>query len=315
VNAPAPVEIAVLGRQRDRVLDALAADFTLHRAGSPEDAVARLGPAADRVRGVVSNPMVGLPAAVMDALPKLEIAAMIGVGLERIDLDHARERGIVVTTTPVLYDDVADLAMLLAMTASRRAVAGDRWVRDGRWPSGPLVPARRFSRKRAGILGMGRIGRALAPRLAAFGMTIGYYDPRPAPDVGYRLFGSAVELARESDFLFLCAAGAAGERNLVTAETLAALGADGVFVNVARGWLVDEDALVEAVVTGTIGGAGLDVFDNEPDVPAALREADNVVLTPHIGSNTVETQRDMDDCLVENVRSWFAGNGAVTPVP
>jgi hydroxypyruvate reductase len=309
------VELAVLGGIRPAVLEALGAEFTLHQVGAGDDVAAVLGPAAERVRGVLSSPMVGLSAAVMDALPKLEIAALFGVGLERTDLTRARERGVVVTTTPVLYEDVADLAVVLAMDVSRRVAAGDRWVRAGEWPSGQFTAGRRFSGKRAGILGMGRIGRMLAKRLAGFDLEIGYYDPVPAPDVDHTRYASGAELARASDFLFLCAAGGPGQRHIVDAEILDALGPDGVFVNVARGWLVDEDALVEAVVTGGIGGAGLDVFDNEPQVPAALREADNVVVLPHIGSNTLETRRDMDNCMIDNIRSWFTAGNAITPVP
>jgi hypothetical protein len=146
-------------------------------------------------------------------------------------------------------------------------------------------------------------------------MQIAYYDPRPASDVDYPLHPTGVELARESDFLFLCAAGGPGQRHLVDAEMLAALGPEGVFVNISRGWLVDEEALVDAVVRGTIGGAGLDVFDDEPNVPAALREADNVVLLPHIASNTIETRHDMDQCVIDNIRSWFTTGKAITPVP
>jgi hydroxypyruvate reductase len=312
VNAQERVELAVIGLQRPYVLEALAADFTLHEIGATEDVAAALGPAAERVRGIVTSPMVGVSAAVMDALPKLEIAALFGVGLERTDLVHAGERGVVVTTTPVLYEDVADLAVVLAMDVARRVSAGDRWVRAGSWTSAPAA-GRRFSGKKAGILGMGRIGRMLAKRLVAFDMQVAYYDPKPAPDVDHKQYPSGVELARESDFLFLCAAGGPGQEHIVDAEILAALGPDGVFVNIARGWLVDEAALVDAVVSGRIGGAGLDVFENEPHVPAALREADNVVVLPHIGSNTMETRHDMDECMIENIRSWFSGNGATTP--
>jgi hydroxypyruvate reductase len=306
-------ELLVLGPQRSRVLDALAASFTLHQHGGIKEALASLGPEADRIRGVVSKPMVGLSAELIDALPKLEIVSIGGVGLELVDLELARERGIVVTTTPVVYPDVADLAVLLGLTATRRAVEGDREIRAGRW-TGPMEVGRRFSLKRAGILGMGRIGRMLAPRLAAFGMKVGYYDPLPMPDLDYPSFPSEIELARESDFLFLCASGARGERDIVTAEILKALGPEGVFVNVARGWLVDEAALVDAVTTGTIRAAGLDVFDDEPNVPAALTEADNVVLTPHIASNTAESLQATDDCVIDNIRSWFTKNEAVTPV-
>jgi len=308
------VELAVIGWRREYVLDNLGGDFTLHRVESAGDLAGTLGPAAERVRGVLTAPMVGLSAEMMDALPKLEIAALYGVGLERADLGYARERGIVVTTTPVLYEDVADLAVLLAMDVSRRVAEGDRWVRAGSWPSGHFAPGRRISGKRAGILGMGRIGRMLGVRLAGFGMEIGYYDPKPAPDVSYRQFASGVELAGESDFLFLCAAGGAGQGYVVDAEMLDALGPDGVFINVARGWLVDEDALVDAITSGRIGGAGLDVFDNEPQVPAALLTADNVVLVPHVGSNTLETRHDMDQCMIDNIRSWFTSRQAITPV-
>ena len=310
------VELAVIGRQRPAVLEALGATFTLHEVESIDDIAGSLGPAAERVRGALSSPMIGLSAAMMDALPKLEIVALFGVGLERTDLVRAREQGVVVTTTPVLYEDVADTAVVLAMDVARRIAAGDRWVRAGHWAAGePPVSGRRFSGKRAGILGMGRIGRMLAARLAAFGMQISYYDPRPAPDVDYTLCSTGVELARDSDFLFLCAAGGQGERHVVGAEMLGALGPEGIFVNVSRGWLVDEKALADAVVSGTIGGAGLDVFDDEPSVPEALLGADNVVLTPHIASNTFETRRDMDQCMIDNIRSWFTTGQAVTPVP
>ncbi len=309
------VELAVIGRQRPAVIEALSAEFTLHEVTSLDDVAGSLGTAAERVRGALSNPMIGLSAATMDALPKLEITTLFGVGLERTDLVAARERGVVVTTTPVLYEDVADTAVVLAMDVSRKITSGDRWVRAGQWAAGgQAASGKRFSGKRAGILGMGRIGRMLAKRLEAFDMQIAYYDPRPAPDVEYRLHRTGVELARESDFLFLCAAGGPGVGHVVDAEILAALGPEGVFVNVARGWLVDEPALVDAVVTGTIAGAGLDVFDDEPNVPQALIDAENVVLLPHIASNTFETRDDMDQCVIENIRSWFTKGRAITPV-
>jgi hydroxypyruvate reductase len=199
------VELAVIGNQRPAVLEALGVEFTLHEVESFDDVAGSLGAAAERIRGALSSPMIGLSAPMMDALPKLEIVALFGVGLERTDLTHARERGIVVTTTPVLYEDVADTAVVLAMDVSRRIAAGDRWVRAGHWGAGgPAASGRRFSGKRAGILGMGRIGRLLAQRLAAFDMTIGYYDPRPAPDLDHRLYSSGVELARESVRVSTC---------------------------------------------------------------------------------------------------------------
>ena len=308
------VEIAVIGAQRPFVQEALEQEFTVHNMSDQADQVAALRPVAERVRGVVSHAMVGLPTAVIDALPNLEICAINGVGLERTDLVRARERGIVVTTTPVLYDDVADLGMILAMCACRRIVESDRFVRSGRWLKGRMELGRKFSGKRAGIMGLGRIGNALAPRLVAFGLTIGYYDPLPKPGVPYQAYDSALALAQSSDILFLAAAGGQGSAFLITAEILDALGPKGVFVNIARGWLVDEPTLVRALKEGRLGAAGLDVFEDEPRVPEELLALDNVVLTPHIASSTHETMTAMGECVLDNVRSWFAGRGAVTPV-
>jgi hydroxypyruvate reductase len=308
------VEIAVIGPQRPFVLAALEQEFAVHKAIDAPDKVAALRPVAGQIRGVVTNAMAGLPAEVIRALPRLEICAIMGVGLETTDLALARERGIVVTTTPVLYDDVADLAVILAMTACRRIVAADRFVRAGRWLEGRIAPAHKFSGRRAGILGLGRIGTALAPRLAAFGMAIGYYDPMPKAGVPYQAYQTPLALAQNSDILFLAAAGGQGRSRIVTAEILNALGPQGIFVNVARGWLVDQPALVSALKEGRLGAAGLDVFEHEPEVPAELLDLDNVVLTPHIASNTEETMRAMGECVLDNVRSWFAGKGALTPV-
>jgi hydroxypyruvate reductase len=308
------VEIAVIGPQRPFVLEALEREFTVHKAFDAPDKAAALQPVAERVRGVVTNAMAGLPATIIEVLPKLELCAIMGVGLERTDLVLARQRGIVVTTTPVLYDDVSDLAVILGMAACRRIAAADRFVRSGQWLQGRMPPAQKFSGKRVGILGLGRIGTALCARLQGFGMTIGYYDPLPKAGVPYRTYDSALALARNSDILFLCAAGGQAGGHIVTAEVLDALGPKGVFVNVARGWLVDEKALVEALTTGRLGAAGLDVFEDEPHVPEALLGLDNVVLTPHIASNTEETMQAMGACVLDNVRSWFAGKGALTPV-
>jgi hydroxypyruvate reductase len=308
------VEIAVIGMQRPFVLEALEKEYQVHNVLAAPDKIAALRPAAGRIRGVATNAMTGLSAEIIAALPKLEVCAIMGVGLETTDLALARERGIVVTTTPVLYDDVADLGVVLAMCACRRIVAADRFVRSGRWLQGRMDPARKFSGKRAGILGLGRIGRALAPRLQAFGMTIGYYDPLPKADLPYQAYPTPLELAQNSDILFLAAAGGPGIRHIVDAQILDALGPDGIFVNIARGWLVDEAALVTALKEGRLGAAGLDVFEAEPKVPEELLSLDNVVLTPHIASNTDETMRAMGECVLENLRSWFAGNGPVHPV-
>jgi hydroxypyruvate reductase len=308
------IEIAVIGPQRPFVLEALEREFTVHNVSEHADKIAALGAAAARVRATVSNAMAGLSASMMQALPSLELCAIMGVGLETTDLGAARERGVVVTTTPVLYDDVADLGVILALCACRRIAEADRFVRSGRWLQGRMAPAHKFSGKRAGILGLGRIGNALAPRLAAFGLRIGYYDPLPKPGVPYQAYDSPVALAQSSDILFLAAAGGHGGGHIVTAEVLDALGPQGIFVNVARGWLVDEAAMVQALKDGRLGAAGLDVFEHEPRVPEELLGLDNVVLTPHIASNTEETMAAMGECVLDNIRSWFAGKGAITPV-
>jgi lactate dehydrogenase-like 2-hydroxyacid dehydrogenase len=308
------VEIAVIGPQRPFVLETLEREFLVHKVFDAPDKAAALQPVAERIRGVVTNAMAGLPSTTIEALPKLEICAIMGVGLEKTDLTLAKARGIVVTTTPVLYDDVSDLAVILGMSACRRIAAADRFVRSGQWLQGRMPPAQKFSGKRAGILGLGRIGTALCARLQGFGMTIGYYDPLPKAGVPYQAYDSATALAQNSDILFLCAAGGQMGGHIVSAEVLDALGPKGVFVNVARGWLVDEKALVEALATRRLGAAGLDVFENEPQVPDALLALDNVVLTPHIASNTEETMQAMGECVLDNVRSWFAGKGALTPV-
>jgi lactate dehydrogenase-like 2-hydroxyacid dehydrogenase len=307
-------EIAVIGAQRPEVQAALEAEFTVHNVHDADDRAAALGPVAERIRGVVTNAMAGVPTEVIDVLPNLEIASIMGVGLEKTDVSRAKEKGVTVTTTPVLYEDVSDLGIILAMTACRRIVQADGFVRSGQWLKGRYAPATRFSGKRAGILGYGRIGVALAKRLDAFSLTIGYYDPLPKDDVPHQCYPSAKALAENVDILFLAAAGGQGSGHIVTAEILDALGPKGVFINIARGWLVDEPALVDALRNGRIGAAGLDVFENEPSVPETLFEMDNVVLTPHIASNTEETVKAMGDCVLDNVRSWFAGKGAVTPI-
>jgi hydroxypyruvate reductase len=309
-----PVEIAAVGAQRPFVLEALEREFVVHKVFDVPDIAAALGPAAERVRGAVSNGMAGLTTAAIQALPNLEICAINGVGLETTDLKLAKERGIVVATAPVLYDDVSDLAVVLAMTACRRIVEADKFLRAGRWLEGRMPPAKKFSRKRAGIVGLGRIGMALSQRLQGFGMTIGYYDPLPKAGVPFQAYDSTVALAENSDILFLSAAGGQTPGHIITAEVLEALGPHGVFVNVARGWLVDEPALLRALQEGRIGAAGLDVFEREPHVPAGFLELDNVVLTPHVASSTEETIQAMGECVLDNIRSWFAGNGAVTPV-
>lgn len=314
--ARSDIEIAIIGPQRPKLLEALEAHFTCHHVHAEADPLAYLARHGGRIRGAVGSGMAGLGRAQMELMPKLEICALNGVGLETSDLEGARARGIVITITPVLYDDVADLALALALAACRRIAHGDRFVRRGDWLKGRLVLGRKLTGMKAGLIGLGRIGSEVAARLQGFKCDIAYVDPMPR-DVPYRRAVEAVSLARESDILFLCAAGAAKgtAAPIVSREILEALGPRGIFVNIARGWLVDEPAMVELLASGGLGAAGLDVFDDEPRVPAALLGLDNVVLTPHIASATEETMAAMGETVLANLVSWFEGKGALTAVP
>ena len=307
-------QIAVLADQPREVLDRLARDFDVvdvHAA--PADRLRDLGAG---IRGVVTTGWAGVPGALIRLMPDLEICAISGVGLETTDLNLCRERGIVVTTAPVMFDDVADLAIALALAACRRLVAGDKLVRSGRWGKQPFTPGRKLTGMRTGIIGLGRIGQEVAQRLAGFRTTIAYADP-VARDVPYRRYPDIETLARNSDVLFLCAAGApkgSGQPFIADRKTFEALGPRGIFINVARGWLADEVALCELLADGRLGAAGLDVFHDEPNVPEALWSLDNLVVSPHIASHTEETNRGMGDSVVDNLVAWFSGQAPLTPV-
>ena len=308
------VELALIGEQQPHVLEGLRRRFKIHSIFSEPDPFAALARVGGGIRGAVGNGMAGLTRRHLELMPKIEICAIHGVGLETTDLPAVRKQGVVLTTTPVLFDDVADLAIALALGCCRQIPRADRFVRDGLWGPKRLQLGRRLTGMRAGVVGMGRIGIEVAHRLEGFKTTIGYVDPAPR-DVPYRRYPDALTLARNSDILFLCAAGGPkGSPPIIGRDILEALGPRGMFVNVARGWLVDEEALIEALAARRLGAAGLDVFLDEPGAPASLRELENVVLTPHIASATEETMSAMDACVVDNLVSWFSGRGALTPV-
>ncbi|PIF13425.1 2-hydroxyacid dehydrogenase [Janthinobacterium sp. 13] len=269
------------------------------------------------IRGVVTTGALGLNAADMALLPKLEIVAVNGVGLDGVALDVARERGIAVTTTPnVLTDDVADVALALLLASARHIVALDRFVRDGGWERREaIVPASSLRGKTAGIFGYGQIGQAIALRLAAFGVKVRYFQPRAIAGTAVPRAESLLALAQESDYLIVCAPGTPATRQIVERSVLDALGPQGTLINIARGALIDEDALIAALQDGRLGAAGLDVFADEPRVPAALRALPNVVLTPHVGSLTVETRHAMGQLVLDNLQAHFAGLPLLTPVP
>lgn len=281
----------------------------------PDD-VSALDPAdAARVRAVVTSGRFGVPSELMAALPNLEVVTNFGVGYDTTDVAQAVARGIQVTNTPdVLTDCVADTALGLMLDVFRRFGASERFLRDGRWESVGFPLTRRFSRSTVGILGLGRIGQAIARRAAAFDATILYTTRRPVDDVPWEHVAAALELARRSDVLVVAVPGGAATVNLVDAEVIRALGPDGFLVNIARGSVVDEDALIAALEAGEIAGAGLDVFAHEPHVPQRLIR-DDVTLLPHVGSGTRETRQDMRDLTLANLRAHLASEPLPTPVP
>jgi len=270
---------------------------------------------AARARALITSGLDGAPAALIDRMPRLEIIAVNSVGYDLVAMDRALARRIPVTHTPdVLTDDVADLAIGLMIMTSRRLAAADRFVRAGRWAAAKFPVAGKVSGKKLGILGLGRIGRAIAGRAEGFGMEILYTD-RAELESPYRFLPDLVSLARESDFLMVATSAGPDARHMVNAGVLEALGPDGILINIARGSVVDETALVAALESGRIAGAGLDVFEHEPNVPAALIARDDVVLLPHIASSTRETRGRMGQLVIENLEAWFAGKPLVTPTP
>jgi lactate dehydrogenase-like 2-hydroxyacid dehydrogenase len=268
---------------------------------------------AASVRAVATGGHVGCPSPLMEALPALAIVAINGVGFDKVDLDLARARGVRVTTTPgTLTDDVADLAVGLVIALLRNLPAAAEFVRRGDWPKGEVPLARKVTGRRFGIIGLGHIGQAIAARLAAFG-PIAYHGPHKK-DVPYDYAADPRALADASDVLIVACAATPATRHLVDADVIAALGADGFLVNVSRGSVVDETALTDALGKGRLAGAALDVFENEPHVPDALRTSDRTLLTPHIASATAETRKAMADMVLANLDAVLAGQDPVSAV-
>jgi hydroxypyruvate reductase len=293
----------------------LKSTYTLHCLWEAEDRDRMLDEIGPRIRGLATGYVVGAPASLIDRLPNLEIIANYGVGYEKVDVAHARSRNIRVTNTPdVLTEDVADLAIALWLATSRRIAAADRFVRRGKWREGAFPLASSAQWRRVGILGMGRIGRAITRRAEAFGAEIRYSQPRSHAGIAYPYEPDLVVLAGWSDILFVATPGGDATRGLVDRHVLDALGPKGTLINIARGSVVDEPALVAALAEGRLGAAGLDVFVDEPNVPQALLGMENVVLLPHVGSATVETRRAMGQLVLDNLEAHFAGRPLLTPV-
>jgi hydroxypyruvate reductase len=293
----------------------LEADYRCHDYASADDRDALLDRVGPRIRGLVQGGGTVTPPALLDRLPALEIISVFGVGYDGVPIDYCRERGIRVTHTPdVLTDDVADVAVALILMTGRGFARANRFVRDREWTRRSPELTTKLAGKAVGILGLGRIGKAIARRVEAMGMRVAYTGRKPQ-DVAYRYVTDLVELASQVDFLVVACPGGPGTRHLVDARVLEALGAKGTLVNIARGSIVDEAALVRALADGTVRSAGLDVFENEPHIPDALLAMDNVVLLPHVGSATRETRQAMADLCKQNLDRWFTEHAGLTLVP
>jgi hydroxypyruvate reductase len=310
-----PTDIIVTAPLPPFLYDPLKAAYRCHDYVAATDKPGLLASAAAKVRGLVQGGGTVTPTSLLDALPALEIISVFGVGYDGVPVDYCRQRGLKVTNTPdVLTDDVADVAVALVMMAGRGFVRLNRFVHAGEWQKrGPELTTK-LGGKTVGILGLGRIGKAIAKRLSAMEMKIAYTGRKPQ-DVPYRFIPSLEALAAESEFLVVACPGGAATKDIVNAKVLAALGKKGTIVNIARGSIIDETALVAALQAGSIKGAGLDVFADEPSIPPPLYAMDNVVLLPHVGSATRETRQAMGDLCKANLDAWFAGKPLPTLIP
>ena len=307
--------LLVIGPFPDADLQPLERDFNAHKYWLAEDRDAFVAERADMIRGIATRGDRGAWRSLIEALPNLEIIANYGVGFDAIDIDCARERGVRVTNTPdVLTEDVADFGLALLLAVARQIPQGDSYVRSGKWCDGPMPLGTRLFGKRLGIVGLGRIGAAVARRAVAFDMSIAYYDIRLRDDLPYRYVEDLAALARESDFLIVTVAGGAGSVKIVDAAILSALGPSGFLVNISRGSTIDQAALLDALENRAIAGAGLDVFAVEPVNDPRLNALDNVVLQPHRASATVETRQAMGQLMRDNLAAHFAGRPLLTPV-
>ncbi len=293
----------------------MAERHDFHRYDLLDDEQAFLDEMGAQIRAVVTSARFGVPADLLAQLPNLEVITSFGVGHDVFDLKALRDRGIRVSTTPdILTDDVADTAIMLMHATMRRLNAGDNWVRSGMWAAnGPMALTRTVRGKKLGIVGLGRIGQAIASRAVPSGLEVGYFG-RSKKDVDYRFFDQLGALAEWSDILVLACPGGAATNGIVDQLVLDALGKDGVIINIARGSVIDEPALIRTLQRRSIAGAGLDVFEGEPNIDPAFSKLDNVVLYPHLASGTVETRDAMAQLVVDNLNAWDERGELITPI-
>ena len=307
----------LIGDVTERMMLKLEAGFTIHKLSEIADVSAYLSENGAAIEAVATDGHLGVPEEIMNALPALKVISSYGVGYDAIDTQAAVDRGIIVAHTPeVLNNDVADMAILLMLAVSRCLVRDDAWVRSGNWSKKGAAPlARSIENKKVGIVGLGRIGETIATKLQAFSCEIYYHNRNKKEESEYTYFASLPDMAEAVDYLVIITPGGVSTLNLVNRDVLEALGPEGTLINVGRGSVVDEEALVSALQEGRLGWAGLDVFADEPNAPQALFDMDNVVLTPHIASATVETRQAMGDLTVENLIRFFSEGKVTTPVP
>jgi lactate dehydrogenase-like 2-hydroxyacid dehydrogenase len=307
--------ILLLGGANDRIVGRLTSGFDVTRATSQDE----FSKVLEKGAGIEGIGMLGhwvIDAGVMDRLPDLKIVSNFGVGYDTIDAAEAARRGILVSHTPeVLNEEVADTALMLWLAVSRELIPSDRWARSGDWERKGNYPLTHTIRgRKVGIVGMGRIGQAIAEHAVHFGATV-LYHTRSEKDVPYAYFPDLVAMAREAEVLIAITPGGPSTKHLINAAVIDALGPKGILINVARGSVVDEAALTEALLAGRLGGAGLDVFEAEPKITDGLKGLDNVVLLPHVGSGSVETRQAMGDLMCENLDLWRDTGRVRTPVP
>jgi lactate dehydrogenase-like 2-hydroxyacid dehydrogenase len=299
------------------IVEGIDKAFTLHRLWEQPDPEAFLAAHAGEIRAIAGASKKKMEGDWLSRFPKLEFVSNFGVGYDGVDAAWCGGNGVIVSNTPdVLTDEVADLAVGLLLATIRQLPQADAYLRRGDWVGKGAFPLTTTLRgRKIGIVGLGRIGKAIAQRLAGFGVTICYHGRSRQGDVAYEYFASLKDMAASADVLLSVAPGGAETNRIIDAEVLKALGPDGILINVGRGTVVDEPALIEALRSGTILTAGLDVFEDEPRVPQALIDMPHVVLLPHVGSASHHTRRLMGQLVVDNLVSWFSGKGPLTPVP
>jgi len=310
-------EILMTAPMMPIVIETLDKAFTVYRLWEQEDRETFLREVGPRIRGVATSTLFGrMDARLFERLPNLEIVSSFGVGYDNVDVTEAAKRGVIVTNTPdVLNDEVADLTLGLLLATLRKIPQADRYLRAGQWLKAPFPLSATLRERTIGIVGLGRIGKAIAKRLEGFDVSIAYHGRTRQEGVPYPYHPTLVGLAEACDVLIVITPGGATTRHLVNAEVLKALGPNGVLINVARGSVVDEQALIEALRSGTILTAGLDVYEDEPRVPQELIDMEHVVLLPHIASGSVHTRNAMGKLVADNLIAWFEGRGPLTPVP